>query len=67
MEALVRKLAENIKKTGEESLKDPEILVAVSVPHKTWKGLIAKVAYIAVQVIENFCKVISKNKNKNNN
>jgi hypothetical protein len=64
MEALVRKLVDNIKKTGEESIKDPEILVAVSVPHKTWKGLIAKIAYIAVQIIDNFCKVIGKNKNK---
>lgn len=58
----MRKIVENIKKTGEESINDPEILVAVSIPHKTTKGLIAKLAYIAFQVIENFCKVIGKNK-----
>lgn len=60
----MRKLIDNLKKAGEESVKDPEILVAMSIPHKTWKGLVAKVAYILVQVVENFYKVIGKNKNK---
>ena len=60
----MRKLIDNLKKAGEESVKDPEILAAMSIPHKTWKGLVAKVAYIAVQVVENFYKVIGKNKNK---
>lgn len=61
---IMRKLIDNLKKAGEESVKDPEILVAMSIPHKTWKGLVAKVAYILVQVVENFYKVIGKNKNK---
>ena len=56
----MQKIVETAKEVVQESIKDPEILTAVAVPHKTWKGLVAKVAYIFWQVIDNVKKVIKK-------
>lgn len=52
----MKKLFSRLCKTGEESIKDPEILVAVSVPTKTKTGLICKIVYIIGQILENFKK-----------
>jgi hypothetical protein len=56
----MKKVIETTKEVVQESIKDPEILAAVSVPHKTWKGLVAKIAYIFWQVIDNVKKVLNK-------
>ena len=52
----MKKLFNRLKRTGEASVQDPEILVAVSVPTKTKTGLICKLVYILGQIIDNFKK-----------
>jgi hypothetical protein len=45
-----------IKKTGEMSIEDPDIIKAVSTETKTKTGFICKILYIIGQIIENFKK-----------
>jgi hypothetical protein len=52
----MKKLIKRIKKTGEDSLKDPEIIEAASTPAVTKTGWICKIVYIIGQVIDNFKK-----------
>lgn len=52
----MKNLFKRFKKTGEESIKDPEIIAAVATPTKTKTGLLCKIVYIVGQIIENFKK-----------
>lgn len=52
----MKKLFSRLKKTGEASMEDPEILSAVSTPTTTKTGLICKIIYIIGQIIDNFKK-----------
>lgn len=52
----MKRLIKRLKKTGEESIKDPEIIAAVAIPTKTKTGLLVKTLYILGQIISNFKK-----------
>jgi hypothetical protein len=52
----MKKLLKRLKKTGEESVKDPEIIAAVATPTITKTGLLVKILYIFGQVVNNFKK-----------
>lgn len=52
----MKKLFTRLRKTGAESIKDPEILAAVVIPTKTKTGLICKIVYIISQILDNFKK-----------
>lgn len=52
----MKKLFKRLKKTGEKSIEDPEILAAVSTPTVTKTGLVCKIVYITGQIIDNFKK-----------
>ena len=52
----MKNLIKKLKQTGEESIQDPEIMVAVATPTKTRTGLICKIVYIISQILENFHK-----------
>jgi hypothetical protein len=58
----MKKIVETTKEVVEESIKDPEIITAVSTPAKTVPGIVAKVVYIFWQVVDNVKKVLNKNK-----
>lgn len=52
----MKKLFTRLKKTGEASIEDPEIITAVATPTTTKTGLICKIIYIIGQIIDNFKK-----------
>ena len=58
----MKKIVETAKEVVQESIKDPEIITAVSTPSKTVPGIVAKAVYIFWQVVDNVKKVLSKNK-----
>lgn len=55
-----KRLFPRLRDTAKESVKDPEIMVAVATPSTTKVGLIAKIVFISGQVFDNFRKSLKK-------
>lgn len=56
MKKFIKSLIYRLHKTVEESITDPDIVVAVTIPTKTKFGLACKITYILSQILENFKK-----------
>lgn len=50
----MKKLFKKLIKVKDEAVKDPEIVAALAVPHKTKTGLFCKIAYILLQLFDIF-------------